>query len=136
MRPSTLTLVLAIVLLSTGCLGVTPSTEPTRTETTQTTTATPTPTSTPTPTPNPPISDDEAKERALDHHETQTLDSIDHYDRYGVGHGSARVTNRTGSGVYVHFEQEYWYTSGDVEADRVTEATYFVNETTVRQVYR
>ncbi|KAB1186885.1 MULTISPECIES: hypothetical protein [Haloferax] len=130
MRSATRFLVLFAVLLSAGCLGAAPTADQTQTVTT---TATPIPTETPTPTP--PISEREALNRATTYHEKQTVDMVDHYDSYSVGLPTARVTDRTGAGVYVHVQQEYSYTTETTEADGVNEATYFVNETVIRQTY-
>lgn len=123
MKSATRILVLFVVLLSAGCLSAAPTAEQT-----QTTTATATST------PTPPISDDEAIERATTYHEAQMLDSIE-YDEYDVGRPTTRVTNRAERGVYVEVEQGYSHTSEGVRVNHLTEAKYFVNETTVRQVY-
>ncbi|KAB1192628.1 hypothetical protein GJR96_03910 [Haloferax sp. MBLA0076] len=124
MKSVTRVLVLAVVLLSTGCLGVPPTAE--QTQTTTSATATPTPAA--------PISDEEAIERATTYHEAQIRDNIDD-DEYDVGRPTTQVTNRAENGVYVEVEQGYSRTSDGVRVNHLTESKYFVNETTIRQIY-
>ncbi|WP_410765877.1 hypothetical protein [Haloferax sp. DFSO60] len=127
MKPSKASLIFSFLLLTAGCLGGTPTAETEQSTTVQTTTTTQAAT--------PTISNGTARTKAITYHDEQTRSLIDHYDDAGVGRPDAGVVNVSSTGIYVRVQQEYWYTSGDQEADGVNEATYFVNETTLRQVY-
>lgn len=109
---------LLLVCLLSGCLGSGMGTE----------------VNSDTPTQSLEISDESAKVRALEHERSYVRDAIENHDEYGFGVGNAEVANRTANGVYVVVQYPYWYSSGDVEADGVSEARYVINETTIKRV--
>ncbi|WP_224270498.1 hypothetical protein [Haloprofundus salinisoli] len=88
------------------------------------------------------VSDEEAKERALEAekaHITEQLENASCVSGWGPTAPTgvekrAVVIDRTADGVHVEVTHPYWYSTDDTEADVGSDARYAVTDETVRRV--
>lgn len=89
----------------------------------------------------PSVSNQTAKNRALDAEESHLADQLQNascLEDWGTTETTvskrATVTKRTSEGVYVEVTHPYWYTKDDTESDQGSDALYVVtDETTERE---
>ena len=89
----------------------------------------------------PDVSDEAARERALDAEETylrERLRNVSCLEDWGTtpttASREATVTDRTGDGVHVQVTHPYWYSTDQTEADGASEALYVVTDGSAERV--